>query len=326
MSTFSQKVVLLINLGTPNAPTSSAVRHYLAEFLSDPRVVKLPACLWKPILNCFILPLRSRRSAKFYQAVWMKEGSPLAVYTKSLAEKIQKNIGNSIQLVWVMRYGQPSLAVTLRELLSQKAIQSLTLLPLYPQYSSVTTGSCFDVLVKQLKHASVIPSLRFISSYFDHRLYITALAETVQRYWAIHGKAAYLLFSFHGLPQYTIELGDPYEQQCYTTVHLLAQKLHLSAKHYQIVFQSRFGKAAWLQPYCDLTLQQLPSQGVKRVAVMCPGFAVDCLETLEEIAQRYRRLFLKAGGESFHYIPALNDSIAQCELLTSLVQQTTVKH
>jgi ferrochelatase len=315
----SQKAALIINLGTPSEPTPRAVRHYLAEFLSDPRVVELPAWLWRPLLKGIILPIRSKRSAKLYQSVWTDDGSPLAVYSKKLAEKVQKQLGDGYQVVLGMRYGQPSIEVALETLL-QDDIQSLTILPLYPQYAAATTASCFDVIATRLKQRRSLPSLHFISSYFEDDLYIAALANTVRHYWQEKGQGAYLLFSFHGLPKRSVTLGDPYARQCYRTVDLLAQALNLLPQQYRVVFQSRFGKAEWLQPYCDEVLQQLPKQGIKRVAVICPGFAVDCLETLEEISQRYQALFLKAGGESFHYIPALNASDAHSELLSRLLQ------
>jgi ferrochelatase len=317
----AQKGVLLINLGTPSAPTPAAVRKYLAEFLSDRRVVELPASLWQPLLKLIILPIRSRRSAKLYQSIWMDEGSPLAVYSQKLAEKVQKSLGNEYKLILAMRYGESSIQAGLKELLAA-GVQSITILPLYPQYSAATTASCFDRISQLLQSSRVIPNVHFISSYFGHPLYIQAMAHTLKEYRKEHDKRSYLLFSFHGLPQRCVELGDPYQQQCVSTARLVAEQLQLSANEYQVVFQSRFGKATWLQPYCDVVLQQLPSRGVKHVTVICPGFAVDCLETLEEISKRYRQLFFQAGGESFTYIPALNDSVEQVQLLTSLVQHS----
>lgn len=321
MTEINRKAVLLLNLGTPSAPSAKAVRQYLAEFLSDPRVVELPAWLWQPFLKIILLPLRSKRTAGLYQSIWMDEGSPLAVYSKRLAENVQQALGDSFKVVLAMRYGQPSIAMTLKNLLQENNIQSLTILPLYPQYSATTTASCFDEMVKVLKQQRFIPSLHFISSYFDHPLYISALAESIRQYWMKQGNDATLLFSFHGLPQRSVELGDPYERQCHATVNLLVQQLNLSSKQYRMVFQSRFGKTRWLQPYCDVVLQQLPAQGVKKVVIVCPGFAVDCLETLEEISQRYQQLFLKAGGESFYYIPALNATTVHSELLVDIIHE-----
>ncbi|WP_339049739.1 ferrochelatase [Rickettsiella endosymbiont of Xylota segnis] len=311
--------VLLINLGTPSASTPKAVRDYLAEFLSDKRVVELPACLWQPLLKFVILPIRARRSAKLYQSIWMDEGSPLTVYTQRLAKKLQISLADQFKVVLAMRYGKPNLEAGLQELLAA-GVSSIVILPLYPQYSAATTASCFDKISQLLQQSRLIPNLRFIASYFDHPLYIQAITHRIKQFRAEQAKNSYLLFSFHGLPQRCIELGDPYQQQCVTTVGLIAECLRLSADEYQLVFQSRFGKAQWLQPYCEVVLQQLPAQGIKNVTIICPGFVVDCLETLEEISKRYRELFLKAGGENFNYIPALNDSADQVQLLTSLVQ------
>ena len=313
--------VLLINLGTPQAPSTRAVRDYLAEFLSDRRVVELPAWLWQPLLRLVILPIRARRTAKLYQSIWMDEGSPLAVYTQRLAEKVQANLPDNFRVVLAMRYGRPSIQAGLEELLAA-GVSSITILPLYPQYSAATTASCFDKISQLLQQSRAIPNLRFIASYFDHTLYIQALANRIKKYRLERSENNYLLFSFHGLPQRNIELGDPYQQQCITTVRLVAEQLQLSEHEYQVVFQSRFGAAKWLQPYCDDVLQLLPARGIKNVAIICPGFAVDCLETLEEISKRYRELFLAAGGESFTYIPALNDSADQVQLLASLVEHS----
>lgn len=310
--------VLLINLGTPQAPSTRAVRDYLAEFLSDRRVVELPAWLWQPLLKLVILPIRARSTAKLYQSIWMDAGSPLAVYTQRLAEKVQANLPDNFRVVLAMRYGRPSIQAGLEELLAA-GVSSITILPLYPQYSAATTASCFDTISQLLQQSRAIPNLRFIASYFDHPLYIQALANQIKESRAEQSENNYLLFSFHGLPQRNIELGEPYQQQCFTTVRLVAEQLQLSEHEYQVVFQSRFGAAKWLQPYCDVVLQVLPARGIKNVTIICPGFAADCLETLEEISKRYRALFLAAGGENFTYIPALNDSAEQVQLLSSLV-------
>ncbi len=313
--------VLLINLGTPSAPTPKAVRDYLVEFLSDRRVVEVPAWLWQPLLKLVILPIRARRSAKLYQSIWMDEGSPLAVITQRLADKVQTNLGKEYKLVFAMRYGKPSIHAALKELLAAD-VSSITILPLYPQYSAVTTASCWDQSSKFFQTSRVVSNLNFIASYFDHPLYIEALANKLKAQRTEPTKNSYLLFSFHGLPQRCIEKGDPYQQHCFMTVRLLAERLQLSVDDYQVVFQSRFGAAQWLKPYCDVVLQELPARGIKNVSVICPGFAVDCLETLEEISKRYRELFLAAGGERFNYIPALNDSAEQVKLLASLAQRS----
>lgn len=312
--------VLLINLGTPAACTKQSVRLYLDEFLSDRRVVELPAWFWQPLLKLLILPLRARRSAKLYQSIWMDEGSPLSVYSQHLAEKVQENLGNHFKVVLGMRYGQPSIELALKKLSAAK-LSSFKILPLYPQYSATTTASCFDKISQCFQTSRFIPNLDFISSYFDHDLYIQAIVNQLKKVRREQLQNSYLLFSFHGLPQRCIELGDPYQQQCFSTVQRVAERLPLSQDEYQVVFQSRFGAAAWLQPYCDVVLQQLPARGIKHVSIICPGFAVDCLETLEEISIRYRELFLAAGGESFTYVPALNDSAEQVQLLVSLVKQ-----
>jgi ferrochelatase len=314
----SQTGVLLINLGTPSMPSARAVRDYLAEFLTDRRVVELPAWLWQPLLKCVILPLRARRTATLYQSIWMDEGSPLAVYTQRLADKLQINLGEECKVVLGMRYGQPSIEAGVNALLAA-GITSVTILPLYPQYSAATTASCFDKISELFQQSRIIPNIRFIASYFDHPLYIAALVNKIKEHQTKHPNS-YLLFSFHGLPQRCVELGDPYQEQCMTTVRLITQRLQLASDAYQTVFQSRFGAAKWLQPYCDEVLQQLPARGVKALTIICPGFAVDCLETLEEISKRYRVLFLKAGGEHFNYISALNDSKDQVLLLSSFLK------
>jgi protoporphyrin/coproporphyrin ferrochelatase len=311
--------VLLINLGTLSAPTPKATRSYLAEFLSDRRVVELPRWLWQPLLKLVILPIRARHSSKLYQSIWMEKGSPLSMYTQHLAEKVQANLSDHFKLVLAMRYGKPSIQAGLKQLLTAR-VSSITILPLYPQYSATTTASCFDKITEILRTSRVIPNLHFIASYFDHPLYIAALANQIKKHRVEPVKNSYLLFSFHSLPQRCIKLGDPYQQQCFTTARLLAERLQLAVGDYQVVFQSRFGIAEWLQPYCDVVLQQLPARGIKNVSIICPGFAVDCLETLEEIAKRYRKLFLEAGGESFTYIPALNDSEEHSQLITHIIQ------
>ena len=320
----TRRGVLLINLGTPSRPTPSAVRAYLAEFLMDPRVVELPVWLWKPLLYGLILPIRAPRSAKLYQSIWTTSGSPLAVYSKRLTAQVQQQLGPSFTVVLAMRYGQPSIREALEGFCADPSMGELTVLPLYPQYAAATTASCWDAVVKSLGQRRFIKTLRlsFISGYHENKLYIDLLTKAVQQYWHTHGRKSFLLFSFHGLPQRCVQLGDPYEQQCYATVKCVVNQLQLSTGQYQLVFQSRFGRAKWLQPYCESVLQQLPKRGQRQVVILCPGFAVDCLETLEEIAKRYRELFFAAGGETFHYIPALNDSVGHAQLLAKLIQST----
>lgn len=313
--------ILLINLGTPDAPTTAALRRYLAEFLSDPRVVEIPAIIWKPLLHGIILNLRPQRSAALYKKIWSPEGSPLLVYSQKLADALQQQLNNqNIKIALGMRYGNPSIANGLKQL-QQAGCQKIIVLPLYPQYSAATTGSTFDAIAETLKKWRVVPELHFINEYFDNPQYINAIAETIRQHWQQQGKQSFLLFSFHGLPQRCSQLGDPYEQQCRTTARLITEKLNLAPNQWQLVFQSRFGRAEWLQPYCDATLCELPKRGIDSVDVICPGFAVDCLETLEEINQQNRGIFLKAGGKNFSYIPALNATSLQVKLLISLISQ-----
>ena len=315
--------VFLVNLGTPQAPTAKALRRYLAEFLWDPRVVEIPRPIWWIILNMFILPLRPRRSAKLYQKIWTPEGSPLLINSQKLAENLQKKLGDKTRVVLAMRYGQPSIKSALDKMREQ-GIQHFIVIPLYPQYSAATNGSIFDAIAKQLKKWRHVPELYFLSNYYYLPSYIDAIAGSIENYWQEHGKDHYLLFSFHGIPKRNVQLGDPYQAECEATVKQVAEKLKLSATQYQLVFQSRFGPAEWLQPYCDETLKKLPSQGIKKVAVICPGFAVDCLETLEEIAEQNQELFLQAGGESYHYIPALNDSVEHIDVFFHLIEKFSI--
>jgi ferrochelatase len=308
--------VLLTNLGTPSAPTPRALKKYLAEFLSDPRVVEIPKLLWQLILHAIVLPLRPKKSAKLYQKIWRPEGSPLLINSQRLTEKLQNALPQEYKVVLGMRYGKPSIAEALNEL-KKHPLTSLIILPLYPQYSSTTTASTFDAVAAVLKTWRVIPEVHFISSYYDNENYISALANSVRS----QNIKDYLLFSFHGLPQRFIDKGDPYQEQCFTSARLVAEKLQLPKEKWGVVFQSRFGKAKWIQPYCDVTLKKMPAQGYKNISILCPGFAVDCLETLEEIAIQNRQLFLGADGESFNYIPALNDSNEQVEMLAAILKK-----
>lgn len=313
--------VLLANLGTPNAPTPSAVRHYLAEFLSDPRVVEIPKWLWQPILHAVVLRTRPQKSAKLYQKIWLSEGSPLLIYSQRLAKKLQQYLqqNNNQQIIVElgMRYGEPSMASALTKLKEQKT-DSLIVLPLYPQYAAATTASTFDVLTQTLKTQRYLPELHFIRQYYDNADYISAIANSIRQQKFPND---FLLFSFHGLPKRSIAQGDPYHKQCLTTAKLIADKLQLGVEQWTTVFQSRFGRTEWLQPYCDQTLRELPRQGKRNVTVVCPGFPVDCLETLEEIALQNRDIFLQAGGESFNYIPALNDADEQVKMLAELIKR-----
>ncbi len=311
--------VLIVNLGTPEAATSRAVRQYLREFLSDPRVVQIPHWLWLPLLNAVILPLRTSRTAKNYQKIWTEEGSPLQVFTKNLSSELEKVLASDeYELAYAMRYGKPSIEMQLNEI-KKKNIKKLIVLPLYPQYSASTSGTVFDEVSRVLSSWRWVPDVKFVSQYPDHELYIEALSNSIKSHWENKGRAEKLILSFHGLPKQFLEQGDPYYCYCQKTARLVKEKLNLSDKDALIVFQSRFGKAEWLQPYCVDTLQELAKEGCKSVDIICPGFAVDCLETLEEIAITNKSLFLKAGGEKYHYIPALNSAPSHIKLLAELV-------
>jgi len=312
--------ILITNLGTPDAPTTSALRRYLNEFLGDPRVVEIPRPLWWLILHGIVLRIRPKRSAALYQKIWTAEGSPLLLNSQNLVKALQQLLpAEDFKVVLGMRYGQPSIKEAL-SVLRQSGCERIIILPLFPQYSAATTASTFDAIADALKTWRVIPELKMITHYFANAFYISALVESIKQHWQLHGEQDLLLFSFHGLPQRCIDLGDPYQQQCLTTAQLVAEHLQLPQAKWSVVFQSRFGYAQWLKPYCADTLQTLPGKGIKSVSVICPGFAVDCLETLEEINQLNRELFLKAGGEKFFYIPALNDSVVQVDLLAEIIK------
>ena len=315
--------ILLTNLGTPAAPTPAALRSYLREFLSDPRVVEIPKPLWWFILNGFILPFRPKRSAKIYQKIWTAQGSPLLTHMQQLTTKLEQQLAltlaRPIKIALGMRYGNPSIAEGLTQLRQANARQIL-LLPLYPQYASATTGSSFDAISNSLKTWRFVPEIRFINQYADFAPYIEVLANRIRQHWQTQGQRNHLLFSFHGIPKRSQLAGDPYYCYCHKTARLVTEKLELAVEDWSLVFQSRFGKAEWLQPYCDKTLAQLPSKGITEVDMICPGFAVDCLETLEEIDMQNRNLFLAAGGKKFHYIPALNAQDDHIEVIAQLIQ------
>jgi ferrochelatase len=312
--------VLLVNLGSPSSTKTGDVRRFLREFLGDPRVVNLPRPLWWLILNLFVLPFRPRKSAHAYKQIWTEQGSPLVVFTRQLTEKLAKRYGNEQRSIdFAMRYGKPTVGEKL-EAFKKQGVEEIVVLPLYPQYSSTTTASIFDVVVEQFVGWRHMPSLCFISDYHQSSAYIEAVADSITRHWQIHGQAELLLMSFHGLPAKLTEWGDPYFYHCRTSAGLIAEKLGLNDKQWKLVFQSRFGKAEWLKPYCVEVLRDLPKQGVEQVDVICPGFPVDCLETLEEIALANRDIFIEAGGKSYRYIPALNDSDAHVEVMADLIR------
>jgi ferrochelatase len=302
--------VLLANLGTPDAPTPAALRRYLAEFLSDPRVVEIPAIVWKLILHGIILRIRPAKSAAKYQSVWMEGGSPLLVWTQRQALLLQGYLGErgaQVTVLPAMRYGNPSIPDALATLRA-RGVERVLVLPAYPQYSGATTASVFDKVAQWALKTRRMPEWRFINEYHDDPAHIDALAHSVRTHWQREGQGAMLVMSFHGMPERTLHLGDPYHCQCHKTARLLAQALGLSPAQYRVTFQSRFGKAKWLEPATEPTLVALAREGVDRVDVICPGFSADCLETLEEINQEAREAYLHAGGQTFHYIPCLNDS------------------
>ncbi|CAD5367230.1 Ferrochelatase [Rubrivivax sp. A210] len=319
----ARTAVLLVNLGTPEAATAPALRRYLAEFLSDRRVVEIPRLVWWPILHGIILRTRPAKSAAKYASVWMKEGSPLAVWTQrqtaALAARMAAD-GSQVLVRHAMRYGQPAVPEVLDALRAEGATRVLVL-PLYPQYAAATTASVADKVMQWAQQARYMPELRFVGEYHDDPGYIEALAARLRAHWQAHGRAERLVLSFHGLPERSLHLGDPYHCQCHKTARLLAEALGLAAGEVQVTFQSRFGKAKWLEPYTEPTLKALGAQGVKSVDVMCPGFVADCLETLEEIGQEVRDAFLGAGGESFRYVPCLNDDAAWIAALAALVER-----
>ncbi len=313
--------ILLVNLGTPDAPTPSALRSYLKEFLSDPRVVEIPKPLWWMILNGIVLNVRPKKSAKKYASIWTAEGSPLKVHTekqlKLLRGWLGERIKSPLRIEYGMRYGQPSMADGLDKLKSS-GCDRILILPLYPQYAASSTGTAIDAIAQHVARVRNQPALRTVKHFHDHPAYINALAANIRDYWQREGRPDLLVMSFHGLPRYTLDKGDPYHCECQKTGRLLVERLGLDKEQYRLTFQSRFGKAEWLTPYTDKTLEELGKAGIHRVDVVCPGFVADCLETLEEIAQEGRDSFLGAGGISFHYIPALNETPAWIDALGNI--------
>jgi ferrochelatase len=316
--------VLFTNLGTPDDASPAAVRRYLAEFLSDSRVIDLNRALWLPILHGAILNLRPRRSAAGYRAVWMAEGSPLLVYARRQAEALQARLDDEldtpVQVALAMRYGNPSLASGLRELDAAEA-KRILVLPAYPQYSATTVATTYDKIATILKGWREQPSLRGVTRYYDEPGYIEALAASVREHWTAHGRGQKLVISFHGIPEPYVEQGDPYPRDCAVTAELLAARLGLDETDYQVCFQSRFGREPWLRPYLDETVKAWGAAGVKTVDVICPGFAADCLETLEEISVENRDYFEDAGGDALRYIPALNDRADHIAFLADLAKR-----
>lgn len=314
--------LVLVNLGSPKAPTTDAARRYLAEFLWDRRVVEMPRALWWPILHLLVLRFRPKKTAAAYRKIWTDQGSPLLVGTQRVAEILKDRLNLMVEdyvcVEVAMRYGAPAIGDALEQM-RKAGVSRIILLPLYPQYSGATTASVYDALVEKFAQWRHIPGICFISDYHDDAGYIGAIAESVTHYWKENGKPQHLLFSFHGLPEKSRELGDPYYEQCRTTAALIAGKIGLSEQSWQMVFQSRFGRAQWLKPYCVEVLAGLPQRGITRVDIVCPGFPVDCLETLEEIAIANKALFAKAGGQQYRYIPALNVRESHVRALLDLI-------
>ncbi len=316
--------VLLVNLGTPTAPTPKAIRPYLRQFLSDPRVVEIPKAIWWVILNAFILPFRPKKTAAKYASVWMSEGSPLKVWTMKQAKLLKGWLGEQghqeVLVDYAMRYGQPSIAAQMDKL-KAAGCEKLLILPLYPQYSASTSATVIDEVGRVLATYRNQPAIRSVRSFHDDEGYIKALAGRVREYWQAKGRGDHLLMSFHGVPRYTLDKGDPYHCYCRKTGRLLAEELDLAESEYTVAFQSRFGKAEWLQPYVAATLKNLAKANTGRLDVICPGFVADCLETLEEIAIEGKQDYLQAGGKDYHFIPCLNDSPLWIDALTALTKK-----
>lgn len=320
--------ILITNLGTPDAPTAAALKPYLAEFLWDPRIVEPPPprAIWWLILHGIILKLRPKAKAHDYATIWASQGpgAPLLDITQAQADGIRQRLNQHItgpfEVAIGMRYGNPSLASGLDEL-RQKGCERLLVLPLYPQYAAATSGSTWDALAEALKHWRRVPDVRFVSHYHRDPGYIQALANSIREFWQHHGRPDKLLMSFHGVPQRYLDNGDPYHCECHVTGRLLAEALELSKDDYLVTFQSRFGKEEWIKPYTDDTIKALPALGVKNLHVVCPGFSADCLETIEEIDAENREYFMESGGETYHYIPALNARDDHLDALTQLILQ-----
>lgn len=316
--------VLLVNLGTPEAATAFAIRRFLSEFLSDYRVVEQPRLLWRPLLYGIILPFRPRRLTQAYKHIWTPQGSPLMQISihqaNALQEHLQNRLGRRLLVELAMTYGKPSIAHGLRTLKNQGA-RRIFVFPLFPQYSGTTTGAVLDAVFKTLLGERWVPELRTINSYHDHPAYISALSTSVRTHWAEYGRGEHMLLSFHGIPKKYVLAGDPYYCQCQKTARLLAETLQLKSDQYSVAFQSRFGAMPWVQPYTDAKIQELAGSGMESLDVLCPGFAADCLETLEEVALRYKSEFLAAGGKRFSYIPALNANNWHLHALTEIATE-----
>ena len=317
--------VLITNLGTPDAPTANAIRPYLKEFLSDQRVIEIPKFIWQIILRLIILQIRPRRVAKNYKKIWTEKDSPLLHMSKKqvhlVEEKLKKDFPNTV-FILAMRYGNPSIKNALLSL-QKKQVRRLLVFPLYPQYCAVTTASTFDAVSNVLKNFRWIPELRFINQYFEEELFVSAIGNSIHKAWEERGKPEKIIFSYHGIPKKYLMEGDPYHCYCLKTTRLVREYLNLKEEDVITTFQSRFGSQEWLQPYTDVTLKELPSNGIKNIHILSPGFSADCLETLEELKEENKEYFMKAGGLSYHYIPCLNDNSQHIEMMSKLIRQHT---
>jgi protoporphyrin/coproporphyrin ferrochelatase len=317
--------VLVVNLGTPTAPETGAVRRYLSQFLSDPRIIELPRWLWNILLHGIILRVRPSRSAKAYREVWSEEtGSPLLSISKAqtaaLKTELTKRFGDHVAVSLGMRYGEPSIDSAIAELEAAN-VRRMIVLPMYPQYSGTTTASVFDAVTARMQKTRWIPELRFINQFCDQPGFVQALANSVRESWAIHGKGDLLVTSYHGIPKRYLTSGDPYHCLCHKTSRLLAEELGIGHHEIRVVFQSRVGREEWLRPYCDETMKNLPGEGIKSIDVLCPAFSADCLETIEEISGENREYFEENGGQRFQYIPCLNDRQDHISFLGDLIER-----
>ena len=320
---YSDKIgILLTNLGTPDSPTPKSLRKYLNQFLMDQRVVDLPRALWVPILKLIILNIRPKKSAKLYDKIWTDEGSPLLSISKKIFKSIDQKFENkeNFFIALGMRYGSPSIQKAM-EFFKEKKVSKILVFPLYPQSGSPTTSSTFDAVNNYLKKEPWIPHLRFISGYHDDSDYIALLAKSVEESFLTNGKPEKLIFSFHGMPLRYLKNGDPYYCFSHKTARLVAEKLNLKKNEYDLAFQSRFGREEWLKPYIEDIIENYKQEGIKSLQIISPAFSVDCLETLEEINIQYKKLFLEGGGEKFHYIPCLNDSVGHIKMIARIIEK-----
>lgn len=310
--------VLLVNLGTPDRPVCPGLRDYLSEFLMDPRVIELPSLFRAILVKGIIVNVRSHKSAATYREIWTDEGSPLMLNSLGLGQKTAELLGGDFEVEVAMRYGNPSVKSKITAL-HDKGVRKIIVLPLYPQYSGATNGSTFDAIGKALSKQRWVPSVNFVSDYYQRDSYIKAIGDSILTHWEKHGRNQKLIMTFHGVPKKYITKGDPYESQCKQSAQRIADYLKLEEQEWKLVFQSRFGAEEWLKPYCDETLKGLPEQGIKSVDMVCPGFSADCLETLEEIESENKEYFMEAGGQAYAYIPCLNDSNAHAKLMAEII-------